>query len=236
MAVKSGLVKECKITLQQYRSLLGVTAEPSSEMTGYSDGDEVEDQLAALVIQHQISSVDTQMSPDTTNLKDIHQTKNIDAIQGKMSALSSGGLSLQMMDVLGGLGQDLASDDSSEIQGPPRNITQESGGIKPIIQSNLTQEESVLPRLQGSGNNICRDTQLLEQPNLVTTVETKPSEDIKAGHKSDSGKPKTFKPVSKKLPDLTKMLESDSDSLQLDVNATLSNVDSDDFDFSSETQ
>nr|CAD7264140.1 unnamed protein product [Timema shepardi] len=225
-----------KETLQQYRSLLGVTAEPSSEMTGYSDGDEVEDHLAALVMQHQISSVDTQMSPGTTNLKDIHQTKNIDAIQGKMSALSSGGLSLQMMDVLGGLGQDLASDDSSEIQGPPRNITQGSGGIKPIIQSNLTQEESVLPRLQGSGNTICRDTQLLEQPNLVTTVETKPSEDIKASHKSDSDKPKTFKPVSKKLPDLTKMLESDSDSLQLDVNATLSNVDSDDFDFSSETQ
>nr|CAD7570819.1 unnamed protein product [Timema californicum] len=225
-----------KETLQQYRSLLGVTAEPSSEMTGYSDGDEVEDHLAALVMQHEISSVDTQMSPGTTNLKDIHQTKNIDAIQGKMSALSSGGLSLQMMDVLGGLGQDLASDDSSEIQGPPRNITQGSGGIKPIIQSNLTQEESVLPRLQGSGNTICRDTQLLEQPNLVTTVETKPSEDIKASHKSDSDKPKTFKPVSKKLPDLTKMLESDSDSLQLDVNATLSNVDSDDFDFSSETQ
>nr|CAD7428616.1 unnamed protein product [Timema monikensis] len=225
-----------KETLQQYRSLLGVTAEPSSEMTGYSDGDEVEDQLAALVMQHQISSLDTQMSPGTTNLKDIHQTKNIDAIQGKMSALSSGGLSLQMMDVLGGLGQDLASDNSSEIQGPPSNITQESGGIKPIIQSNLTQEESVLPRLPDSGNTIYRDTQLLEQPNLVTTVETKPSEDIKAGHKLDSGKPKTFKPVSKKLPDLTKMLESDSDSLQLDVNATLSNVDSDDFDFSSETQ
>nr|CAD7441037.1 unnamed protein product [Timema bartmani] len=220
-------------TLQQYRSLLGVTAEPSSETTGYSDGDEVEDQLAALVMQqHQIPSVDTQMSPGTTNLKDIHQTKNIDSIQRKMSALSSGGLSVQMMDVLGGLGQDLASDDSSEIQVAPGNITRESGGIKPI-QSNLTQEESVLPRLQDSGNTICRDTQ---QPNLVTTVKTKPGEDIKAGHKSGSGKPKTFKPVSKKLPDLTKMLDSDSDSLQLDVNATLSNVDSDDFDFSSGTQ
>ena len=44
--------------------------------------------------------------------------------------------------------------------------------------------------------------------------------------------PKTSRPVSKKLPDLNKVLESDSESLQLD--ATVSNAESDDFDFSSE--
>jgi hypothetical protein len=40
------------------------------------------------------------------------------------------------------------------------------------------------------------------------------------------------RPGSKKLPGLTKMLESDTESLQLD--ATVSNEDSDDFDFSSD--
>ncbi|KAJ9577316.1 hypothetical protein L9F63_006155 [Diploptera punctata] len=44
--------------------------------------------------------------------------------------------------------------------------------------------------------------------------------------------PKPSKLVSKKLPDLQKVLESDSESLQLD--ATVSNAESDDFDFSSE--
>lgn len=39
------------------------------------------------------------------------------------------------------------------------------------------------------------------------------------------------RPGSKKLPGLTKMLESDTESLQFD--ATMSNEDSDDFDFSS---
>ncbi|KAJ8895559.1 hypothetical protein PR048_000895 [Dryococelus australis] len=38
----------------------------------------------------------------------------------------------------------------------------------------------------------------------------------------------------KKLPGLTRMLESDSDSLQLDANLATSNDESDDFDFSSE--
>lgn len=40
------------------------------------------------------------------------------------------------------------------------------------------------------------------------------------------------RPGSRKLPGLTKMLESDTESLQLD--ATVSNEDSDDFDFSSD--
>lgn len=47
-----------------------------------------------------------------------------------------------------------------------------------------------------------------------------------------TSQPSVPRPGSKKLPGLTKMLESDTESLQLD--ATMSNEDSDDFDFSSD--
>jgi hypothetical protein len=72
--------------------------------------------------------------------------------------------------------------------------------------------------------------------NPEAQISSKPQTDSvalpKEGDPLKAPQPSVPRAGSKKLPGLTKMLESDTESLQLD--ATVSNEDSDDFDFSSD--
>jgi hypothetical protein len=69
-------------------------------------------------------------------------------------------------------------------------------------------------------------------PQNLPKPENEPVVIPKAGEAVKIIQPSVPRSSSRKLPGLTKMLESDTESLQLD--ATVSNEDSDDFDFSSD--
>ncbi|PSN52330.1 hypothetical protein C0J52_11420 [Blattella germanica] len=74
------------------------------------------------------------------------------------------------------------------------------------------------------------ETKTSETAESEEKVPGEPSKPVESETKTSQ--PTANRSVSKKLPDLNKMLESDSESLQLD--ATVSNAESDDFEFSSE--
>lgn len=70
-----------------------------------------------------------------------------------------------------------------------------------------------------------------EAQSKIPQTSSKPEDDPKEADTIKIMQPSVPRSGSRKLPGLTKMLESDTESLQLD--ATISNEDSDDFDFSS---
>lgn len=70
-----------------------------------------------------------------------------------------------------------------------------------------------------------------EAQSKIPQTSSEPENDPKEADTIKIMQPSVPRSGSRKLPGLTKMLESDTESLQLD--ATISNEDSDDFDFSS---
>jgi hypothetical protein len=85
----------------------------------------------------------------------------------------------------------------------------------------------------GHGGAVCDNPEAQSKiPQTSSKPENEPAVIPKEADTVKIIKPSVPRSGSRKLPGLTKMLESDTESLQLD--ATISNEDSDDFDFSSD--
>jgi len=111
---------------------------------------------------------------------------------------------------------------------------QDIGGSSTSTDGHKNEEELACrpdirtPEVTGHEGNMHgnREARLSSKPERESVALPKEGDSLKAPQLS------VPRAGSKKLPGLTKMLESDTESLQLD--ATVSNEDSDDFDFSSD--